>query len=72
MSFKYNQPRKRHFVVPEDEKKKNVSIGLPVAMINFYKELADKSGLTFTDIVTDVLDQVAEQIQANDKVKQKR
>ncbi|QDK43877.1 hypothetical protein DOM22_01215 [Bdellovibrio sp. ZAP7] len=68
MSFNYVKPRKRHF----SGAKKNVSVGLPSEMIEFYKALAEQSGLTFTDVITDILDQVGEQMRTQDKSKRAR
>lgn len=61
----YTPPRKRLF----NGKKRNVSIGLPEDMIKFFKALADDGGLTFTDVITDALDQMAEEMAPVDKAK---
>lgn len=68
MSFNYVPPRKRIF----KGKKKNVSIGMPEDMIEFFRTLADQSGVTFTDVVLDALDQVAEQVRSKSKMSKQR
>ena len=59
MKIKYIPPRKRFF----KKSKKNCSFRLPEDLLFYYDKLAKESGMTLTDLVADVLDSAAEQIE---------
>ncbi|WII72154.1 hypothetical protein QJS83_16955 [Bdellovibrio sp. 22V] len=59
MKVKYKPPRKRFFT----KTKKNCSFRLPEDLLSYYDKLAKESGMTLTDLVADVLDSAAEQLE---------
>lgn len=67
MNFKYIPPRKKHFQGP----KKNVSFRFPEDLVDYYESLADELGISVTELVIDVLDQAAIQIQETSRPKRK-
>lgn len=62
---KYTPPRTRFF----KGKKRNVSFRFPEDLMEYYGELADELGISFTDLIIDVLDSTAEQLEKDRKKK---